>query len=266
MQITRMIVTPEMASAWLADANTNNRSLSLSTVSRYAHDMSAGNWVETHQNAIGFYETGLLADGQHRLAAVVKSGASVPMYVAFGLSADAVNAIDQGRPRRMQDVLALSGVLPSGKYASLTVAMMNVIRAAELKQNRIATAHEIKMAVERMADGIQYSNNVMTRSSGRMMSAPLRAAIAVAYYRCNIEKLSAFADILCTGMPLKDGDVTVITLRNRILTGTPATGGTNRINAYKMALRFIRAYDQGRVLTMAKSSDELVFKTGIFNV
>jgi len=70
MQITRMNVTPEMAQSWLDAANTGNRTMTRRVVSKYADDMIAGRWIDTHQNAIAFYDDGSLADGQHRLGAV----------------------------------------------------------------------------------------------------------------------------------------------------------------------------------------------------
>jgi hypothetical protein len=265
MNASKMNVTPEMAKMWLETANVSNRNLSAPTVRKYASDMAAGRWMDTHQNAIAFYEDGILADGQHRLAAIVKSNTAVTMIVAFGLSRNAMIAIDQGRVRSMADVMRLSGIVGSGKYATATVSMMNVIRSAETATNGSASAHEMEKAIHRLRDGIEYSHAALTRSQGRLMSAPSRAAICVGYYTANRDKLDRFADVFCTGMPLGPEDATIITVRNKILMGYGLGGGTERIGAYKMVLKFIKAYNQGRTLSMAKRGAELVYRTGAFD-
>jgi hypothetical protein len=266
MHMQKMNVTPEMAQEWLETANVRNRSMSPHTVLRYAADMLAGYWQDTHQNAIAFYDDGSLADGQHRLAAVVKAKTTVQMYVAFGLQKDAIVAIDQGRPRKMADVMAMSGVLDGGKYPSATVAMMNVIRRAEGYTTGVPTAHEMTVAIERMRDGINFSHAALSNSRGRIMHAAVRAAIATAFFHCDHVRLGQFAEILCDGMPKSPADATVITLRNRILLGPTIGAQASRVDAYKMAMRFIKAYANGKILTMAKGGAELVYRTGAFDV
>lgn len=265
MQMSKMNVTPEMAQAWLDGANTSNRSVSHHTVSRYAADMVAGCWRDTHQNAIAFYDDGVLADGQHRLSAVVKSGVTVPMYVALGLDRNTASAIDQGRSRKMSDVMSIMGILNNGKYQSATVAMMNVIRRAEGYTNGNPTAHQMARAIARMRDGIDFAHECLTPAQGRIQGSILRAALATAYYFVDKKTVSVFAEVMCSGLPNKDIDVTVITLRNRMLVGKSINGSGERVDAYKMCLRFVRAYSQGKILTMAKSGAELAFRTGAFD-
>ena len=265
MHMQKINVTPEMAKDWLETANVINRSLSLHTVLRYAADMASGNWKDTHQNVIAFYEDGALADGQHRLAGVVRSGVAVQMFVAFGLQKDAIVGIDQGRPRRMADVMAMSGVLDGGKYLSATVAMMNVIRRAEGYASGVPTANEMAVAIGRMRDAINFSHDALSNSKGRIMNASVRAAIATAFFHCDRVVLGQFSQILCSGMPQSPIDATVITLRNRILLGPPIGGMSSRVDAYKMCLRFIKAYANGKILTMARGGAELAYRTGAFD-
>lgn len=265
MHMSKTIVTPQMAKEWLEGANVNNRNLSPHTVLRYASDMVSGNWQDTHQNAIAFYEDGTLADGQHRLAAVIRAEIDIPMFVAYGLRKSAVAAIDQGRARSMADVMAMSGVLRDGKYPSAVVAMMNVIRRAEGYTTGTPTAHEMTRAITRMSDGINFSIDAMTTAQGRLMHSSVRAALAAGFYCCDAKKLQQFALILCSGMPETVRDQTVITIRNRILLSKTVGGGKERADLYKTVLRFIKFYEAGKVLTMAKTGAELVFHTGAFD-
>lgn len=266
MHIQEVKVTPELAQKWLSEVNASNRSLSHHSVKRYAADMSSGNWMRTHQNAIAFYEDGDLADGQHRLAAVVRSGVTLPMMVAYGLPREASKTIDQGRARKMSDVLTICGALRGGKYASSTVAILNVIRRAEGYSSGVATTSEMERALTQLSDGIEFSHVALTRSRGRLMSAPTRAALCAGYYAYGPDAVANFAEVYCTGMPASRADETVIVFRNRVLTDPSASGGAaHRDMFYKMALRFLRAHSEDRVVKVARAGDELIYRTGAFD-
>lgn len=100
-------VTPEVAQRWL-DANTHNRNVRPNVVNGYARDMAAGGWAMTGE-PIKFATDGTLLDGQHRLLAVVRSGATVRMLVVNGLSVLAQDVMDSGAKRQVADGLKLSG-------------------------------------------------------------------------------------------------------------------------------------------------------------
>lgn len=73
-----------MAEEWLSTANVKNRKLRVRTVDAFAADMRRGKWHTTHQG-IAFDEAGNLLDGQHRLAAIVKSGCTIEILVTTGI-------------------------------------------------------------------------------------------------------------------------------------------------------------------------------------
>ena len=100
-------VTPAVAKRWLA-RNVRNRPVGQLDVAKYARDMAAGNWKLTGE-AIKFDTNGALADGQHRLMAVIKSGASIPMLIVRGVEPEAQNVMDSGRKRSVGDQLTLAG-------------------------------------------------------------------------------------------------------------------------------------------------------------
>ncbi|HEY5050458.1 MAG TPA: hypothetical protein VII50_06125, partial [Acidothermaceae bacterium] len=64
-------ITPAKAAEWL-EANTTNRPVSRTVVRSFAEAMKRGEWIVTHQG-IAFDVSGVLIDGQHRLAAVVEA-------------------------------------------------------------------------------------------------------------------------------------------------------------------------------------------------
>lgn len=108
MKFKEVAVTPHMAAKWL-DKNESNRNLAPKRVGAYARDMADGNWHLTPA-AIVFNVKGDLLDGQHRLHAVIESGKTIRMTVAYGCDHDIRKYIDRGRGRTLSDRLRMEGV------------------------------------------------------------------------------------------------------------------------------------------------------------
>lgn len=92
-------VTPRVASEWLARPWTRQRSLSQPVVAKYARAMTDGRWEEPSLDPIGFTPDGELANGQHRLSAVIKAGWVGDMLIAFDVPAENFLVHDTGRRR-----------------------------------------------------------------------------------------------------------------------------------------------------------------------
>jgi hypothetical protein len=119
-----VLVTPAQASSWLA-ANTGNRHVRPTVVTRYARDMAAGSG-ELNGETVKIASTGRILDGQHRLLAVVESGVAVQMFVVTGLPETVQETVDRGLPRNIADALRLRGevnvILLAGAIAQAIVA------------------------------------------------------------------------------------------------------------------------------------------------
>ena len=102
-----MHVTPEIAQRWL-QYNRANRGLTPRRVDAYADAMARGEWLDNGQPVS--FAPGYLLDGQHRLHAILKSGATVVLSVDFGLDAEAQVTIDAGGTRSPKDVLTIEGL------------------------------------------------------------------------------------------------------------------------------------------------------------
>ncbi|MGC0422225.1 hypothetical protein [Embleya sp. AB8] len=111
-----LMVTPELAKAWLKQ-NAMNRPLSRQTVAHLVRAIERGEWQLTHQG-IAFDQDETLLDGQHRLAAVVKSNLAVQMAVTRGVSRSAFTVMDTGRKRTGRDALTLAGETNSTHLAA----------------------------------------------------------------------------------------------------------------------------------------------------
>lgn len=111
-------LTPELASEWLL-SNTHNRNLRQRVILAYAADMAAGNW-QWNGESIKFAEDGALLDGQHRLAAIVEAGVTIPMLVVRGLPSQTQDTVDGGAKRTFSDVLGLRGERSNSMLAAIT--------------------------------------------------------------------------------------------------------------------------------------------------
>lgn len=113
-----MQITPEIAAEML-ERNDRNRPASAKVARGYAQEMAAGKWRYTRVPII-FSDAGRLIDGQHRLQAVVMSGAIIEADVAFGAPDDAFAFIDIGKKRGASDIFAINGVQD---YTTVSAAM-----------------------------------------------------------------------------------------------------------------------------------------------
>jgi hypothetical protein len=95
--ITRemILVTPQQAAEWLTK-NTRAGRLQDARTEMIARDICAGRW-QRRNVSIAFFIDGTLADGQHRLEAIVLSGIAVECIVEFGYPMDTqFNAASRG--------------------------------------------------------------------------------------------------------------------------------------------------------------------------
>lgn len=119
-----IFVNPDMAARWL-ERNTRNRRIRPATVKKYARDMAAGRWQITGEG-VKFAPDGSLLDGQHRLAAIVEAGATVPLLVVRGIAQDAQRVMDTGRARTASDALTMRGEHHTALLAAATRLALGV--------------------------------------------------------------------------------------------------------------------------------------------
>lgn len=90
MRLETILVTPDLAEMFLKN-NLANRKMRVTHVDMFVRELQAGTFRTTHQG-VAISKTGKLLDGQHRLAAIVKSGIAATMVVAW--DCDVETAID----------------------------------------------------------------------------------------------------------------------------------------------------------------------------
>ena len=108
-------VSPEMAKEWLEKNNQKtNRKIDRKQVEKYKREIKSGNWM-LNGDTIRFYISGTLADGQHRLIAIVETGITVLCSIIENVPDEAKSTIDVGKSRKNTDVFVLSKVKCSGR-------------------------------------------------------------------------------------------------------------------------------------------------------
>lgn len=128
MNFTIEDISPAKANIYLA-AKVVNRPISQGVVSAYVRDMISGKFALTHQG-IAFFDDGTLADGEHRLLAIIKSGITVKMVVCTGMKHTPY--LDIQRPRSISDCCKIDG---DDWITRAVVACVGVIRPSKGKSS-----------------------------------------------------------------------------------------------------------------------------------
>lgn len=204
-------VTPDMAEKWLTENNVGNRRISQSTVDRYAIDMSLGLWRQRTGEPLIFDRNGRLQQGQHRLAALVRSGSTLTFMVVYNADPDDFAVLDQGKKRLASDILGMQG-LPNAKLvASISRVTLLLIEhpadywagVKDVTQQRIiawASQHEAHALWATQVAGQARANALVPESQ--------YGAVAL-YVRLHSQSMAGWNDFhqrVVSGEMLKDGD------------------------------------------------------------
>jgi hypothetical protein len=117
VQARMIYVTPRLARLMLTLV-ARNRTVSTLGVSRYAQDITSGDWFPSCAG-VGIDDHGVLLDGQHRLHAIIEADQAAVLLVVTGLPRGAQEKIDRHRKRTLQDVWKMTGLTDTRKAAPI---------------------------------------------------------------------------------------------------------------------------------------------------
>lgn len=126
MRLREIHIGPKKAQMMMAKM-APNRHLSEAIVTKYANDMRAGFWRLTHE-AIAFDTKGRLIDGQHRLAAIIKSGVTIIFLVMEGCDPKSIRNVNTGRVRTVGNQLEILGIKAGNRLAGISRNMLAGLR------------------------------------------------------------------------------------------------------------------------------------------
>lgn len=219
MEITKKLVTPFMAEKWLNDCNLDNRRLNAERVQSYVNDILLGNWLEDTGESIKFDKNQILLDGQHRLAAIIKSNKSLNLHVITGLENSVFKVLDTGKPRGGNDALTIHGVKNSSDLASI-LQKYNMLKLNSIKGNkRISLSNTQLINLYKnnevyWADKANYSG-LYYKKFNKVLSKSFIGAFSAIFDEKNINKSKSFFEELCTGRNITNETINI--LRDKLI-------------------------------------------------
>lgn len=211
-------ITPDRAKT-LLETTDRNRRLSEGTVVAYSNDMLAGNWQEDVSSPIAIDSDGILRDGQHRMAAIVKSGIPIKMWVCRNVNPDGL--YDVGRARTVSDQMKISCNDLEKVYMS--TAAQAVIRFFVLKEKwqRKVTFSEVRDFIYDNHDIFTpFFDGISQQTFAKTGIAIVKIGMFTAYCAgVDMNSLQHFYSVLGTGMSESAEDFPIIAYRNYLLEG-----------------------------------------------
>lgn len=207
-----VFVTPELAIQWL-ERNTNNRPLTMSRVNSYVQDMLSGNWKYTHQG-IAFYSDGSLADGQHRLKAIVLSKQACHLLVTHNLPKEVSPVLDQNKTRTLYQSLNIEG--KDWVRKEMIAIARCMLSGGYLNQTVISPK-----TIEQYVDKYQVILEMTVRAAPTKKKAITQSTVLAGYFTALVAgvgfaKVKRFASVMYSGEMEKPEENAAIRLRETL--------------------------------------------------
>jgi hypothetical protein len=196
--------------------------------------MIDGKWRLTHQG-VALYKNGDIADGQHRLTAIVETGISctMPIFKELDNDIDTVLAIDCGKNRTVKDGAAISG-------SSITAADNTLAKGFEFGYTspfpKLSHSESYDLVIEHI-DKIEAVNRMLKGSCKGITIAGVKVAIGILWEsnRHREADIKSFCKTLVSGEYETDVMINAVRLRNKLLTDKYNSGAL-RDKAYLMTI------------------------------
>ena len=247
-----MLITPLWAKAILEERNIKNRKSSDAYVAGYAEDMKKGRWKNNGVPLIFVKETGVLADGQHRLMAIIESGTSQTMKVTFVEEND-IGGYDIGKNRSVQECIFFESDDEMMKIGNSAIAMLkllyrycneDVAHNTILRGNRRVSYMAVKEAYKKFPDiyaaPIKWSVSKRDGAVVNINSVGIRLALYFAW-KCGVD-IKSFSEVLYTGVQKSNRDELIIRFRNAIQYPPCSKGGETALKLYYATQWLIYTY------------------------
>lgn len=235
--MTRSVVnvTPTLAQQWLDNARPN-RHLGWNHVNAYAYDMKRGGWALNPNASLLFDVHGKLADGQHRLHALIKANMSLDMFVDRGVPEEVLATIDRGRARSISD----SETIEHGdKNASKKVAIVRSLVALERSGSNFRLTQRLYHDVLKLIG--QEHFEIVSTYSRAVINTPAMAAFVYAR-AIDPGKIDALLKILAGRTAMAGTEAAML----RVLGEGAAKGGGHTVPITRKFLRGIEVWMSGQ--------------------
>jgi hypothetical protein len=222
MKTNYILVSPEMARYWL-EKNVRNRPISNKHLDSYATEMKSGKWIQETGESIKITKSGHIADGQHRLLALIKANISLHFTVVTEMEEDVISVLDSGKRRNGSDILSIYGVKNAAVVSAL-ISTSNVLKRG-IYSNYGSSNVESRMTnhdiLEKYLEKSEYWNIVGTKSLqwyegfSRILKPTSLGSFYVIFQEIDEEKANQFLDQLSYGIPVYSNAINI--LRNKLI-------------------------------------------------
>jgi hypothetical protein len=226
-------VTPGDAREWLGNMIVN-RPRRIRSIQLYVDQFRSGTWTCDPLLPLLFNERGQLADGQHRLHAVIEYGNPVSFYVRT-VSDQVLRAITNTVPRTMRDRLQMEGVSQASTVGSVGIALLQrktvgSIGVGSWNSTRTFLPSEFICAVEEVAEpmyGGPLAYQLLMQEVNRIYDMqPRRSRILspkhIGYLLCQTTEVHDLLIKVCDGDALQNDQSRAI--RKHLLNWNPIRG------------------------------------------
>lgn len=243
-------VTPEKARRWL-DERAQNRHMNEERVKKYVGAMERLEWRVNGEGII-FDCNGQLIDGQHRLAAVVQSGISLPMLIVRGVEPEVFSTLDSGQTRTLGQILKMKGY---PYFQNLSSMANNLFMYAAGYDLRTRTHHwpTPQQAIQFIEDNPEI---VESTKVGTLIAVELRCSVLAIgmlhFLATQIDEdgsdVSFFFDALRHGEGLMRGDP-IYALRSRLQAEGRGLRRLPSVEQFALGIKAWNAYRRGERVT-----------------
>lgn len=233
-------VTPNLAAQWL-EKNTNNRNLIPAAVRDYARDIEDGRFHFTGE-PIQFDGDGNLENGQHRLAAIVQTGRTVPLVVVRGVTRDAQKYMDSGRKRTAANALQMENTGANMAHVAAVARGLLIF----LEGRRPTQSEVVEFAESNLPELIESATIARATQTAPGMCGGVALFGIPHFLLAQVDEVDAryFFEHLASGESLQKGSG-IYALRQQIITGA-RTGGRMEDRLRTNIALFFKAWNAWR--------------------
>lgn len=243
MKIKQEIITPERASALIANNYARQRLVRRRLVEYLTKIIANGDWDSDMPQPIMISASGELLDGQHRMHAVINANKAVMCWVAYGVPISCYKDIDCGIPRQLQDRVNFNDDKKRNKeIASIVTSWYSIYnhRTRPTPDEAIALYRKHGNAIDWVASQVAHEKGI-----GRVH---VMVAMAEMYERDQM-KAQVLADTLWRGdMKRPNG----IRMREFLIASVTTTrcprSGNECEYIYRVCVGFCKAEIEGKTL------------------
>lgn len=252
-------ITPQLAKAYL-EKNKDNRKTSRHRIGIYSRDMRSGKW--TPGSPISFFDNGDLADGQHRLLAVVEADVPVVFVVVRNLPIESRLVHNSGMVQTAAANIQMytgSNHIHGVLVHKATAFVRTLIEVENSKDASVLSASELVEKIDCVSESLEFVAPYVARKRKGISAAAIWAAVMAAFYVVDKNRLLVFCDVFAGKRNAVDSCEAMVMRLAQIMTVTDHAGAGTRQDVFMKTQRCIKAFLDNQSLTKFYTSEGVIY-------